>query len=546
MLKNFNQFPPIDQVNYTVQTPLSFLKRIVSVRPEQPAVIYGTRQYTWREFSNRCHLLASALTKLSIEKGDTVSIIAANTPEMVEAHFGIPLAGAVINAINIRLDAATLAYILTHSDCKLLITDSHFAPAVKAAVAMLDTPITIIDIVDTQHPDTPDVKQLGTMNYEQLLASGDSDFAGIMPTSEWDPIALNYTSGTSGKPKGVVYHHRGSYSMSLGTISAWNIPHNAKYLYTVPLFHCNGWGHAWTLAAQAGTIVCNREINADVIFKALIEHQITHFGAAPIVLSMLANADSSLHDAFHRQVKHRVEVMTAGAPPPSEVLKKTEALGFNVTHVYGLTETYGHAVICEWQPQWDSFDDQKRAEYKSRQGVAFPMLESVEIVDINTGEYLPHDGESIGEIVFRGDILMKGYYKDQEATDKAFANGYFHSGDLGVIHPDGYLQIKDRLKDIIISGGENISSVEVESTLYQFPGVAAAAVVANPDEKWGEVPHAFVEMIAGQEACKKTIIQFCRDNMAHFKCPKHVTFTELPKTSTGKIQKFELRKMLDS
>lgn len=542
MIDNFNQFAPINGVNHLPQTPLRFLKHVLKMYPQHEAVIYGNRQYNWQQFSDRCHALASALIKKGITKGDTVSIIASNTPEMIEAHFGIPLAGAVLNAINVRLDPATLAYILEHSDCQTLITDSFYAPMVKQALAILEKDIDVIDIIDEQFP-SDDSECLGGINYEQLLKSGDSDFEGIMPDNEWDPIALNYTSGTSGRPKGVIYHHRGSYLMSLGTIPAWNIPRKARYLYTVPLFHCNGWGHAWTMAAQAGTMVCNREISAEVIFKSILDYKVTHFGAAPIVLSMLSNSDEKLRKDFQQRCEYSVEVMTAGAPPPAEVLKKSQAMGFNVTHVYGLTETYGHAVYCEWKHEWNDLDEDQQAELKSRQGIPFPMVADVDIIDINTGERLPHDGESMGEIIFACDILMKGYYKDSDATEKAFKNGYFHSGDLGVIYPDGYLKIKDRLKDIIISGGENISSVEVESTLYKFPGVSAAAVIALADEKWGEVPHAFVEMVKGQTATAEEIVEFCRNNMARFKCPKKITFCELPKTSTGKIQKFELRKL---
>ena len=539
---------PVAGLNHVPLSPISYLKRVVDVYPQQPAVIYGNRHYNWQQLSLRAKRLASALNKLKISKGSTVCMIAANTPEMIEAHYGIPMSGAVISALNTRLDADTIAYILQHSDCQLLIADSCFSATVKNALSQLKTPPIVIDIVDQQMPaPTGAGERLGEMDYEQLLELGDPNADWGLPESEWDAIALNYTSGTSGRPKGVIYHHRGSYLMSMATVAAWQLPKHPRYLYTVPLFHCNGWGHAWTMAIMAGTMICNRVISPEVIFDAIIEHRISHFGAAPIILSMLASAPAEQQQKLLEQVDDKIEVMTAGAPPPSSVLDKASKLGFNIIHVYGLTETYGHVIYCDWQEQWNELDDQQKAELKARQGVRLPMMETATVIDIGSGQPVPADGETIGEIVLQGNTVMKGYYKDPEATNAAFKDGWFHTGDLAVLHPDNYIEIKDRLKDIIISGGENISSVEVESALYKFPNVTAAAVVAQSDEKWGEVPHAFVEMEADCEPVSAAeIIAFCRDNMAHFKCPKKVTFMEIPKTSTGKIQKFNLRQLIQT
>ena len=474
-------------------------------------------------------------------------MVAANTPELAEAHYGVPMSGGVLNAINTRLDADTIAYILEHGDCRVLITDTQFSATVKAALAKLKIKPQVIDIVDAQadvHAPAPDGngERLGEMDYEALLATGNPDADWGMPKSEWDALALNYTSGTSGRPKGVVYHHRGAYLMAMGTIAAWQIAKHPRYLTIVPMFHCNGWGHAWTMTVMGGTIICNRLIRADIIFDAIARHDITHFGAAPIILAMLADAPPDEQKKLPASAK--VQVMTAGAPPPSKVLEKVERLGFDVTHVYGLTETYGHVMYCDWREEWQQLEGEARADIKARQGVRFPMMEAARVHDVASGAAVAADGETLGEIVLAGNTTMKGYYKNLDATAESFKGGYFHSGDLAVVHPDGYIEIKDRLKDIIISGGENISSIEVESVLYRHPKVAAAAVVAKPDEKWGESPCAFVELQPGQSADETDIIEFCRAHLSGFKRPKQVVFMTLPKTSTGKIQKFKLRDMV--
>ncbi len=541
MNDHYDSLTPYAGLNHVELTPISILARASQAYPNHPAVIYGKRQYSWSEFANRAKRLASGLQKLGVTRGTTVSFIAANTPELMEAHYGVPMSGGVLNAINTRLDSDTITYILEHSDCKILVCDTHFSAVVEKALEALETPPIVIDIEDDQLPPPENAgKSLGTMNYEDLLASGEVSDDWGYPSSEWDAITLNYTSGTSGRPKGVVYHHRGSYLMSMGTVSAWQIVKHPVYLYTVPLFHCNGWGHIWTMGLMGGTFICNRVISAEVIFNAIEEHGVTHFGAAPIILSMLANAPNETQF----RPEYTVEVMTAGAPPPSKVLEQTAVLGLNVIHVYGLTETYGHVIFCDWNPEWNKLPIKEQAEIKSRQGIRFPMTEAARVIDVETGKEVPADGKTMGEVVIQGNIIMKGYYKNKAATEEAFKNGWFHSGDLGVVHSDGYIQIKDRLKDIIISGGENISSIEVESVLYKFPKVAAAAVVAKPDEKWGETPCAFVELKAGETSTQEEIINFCKENMAGFKRPSQVVFMELPKTSTGKIQKFELRKLV--
>ncbi len=538
-LEHFEDALPRTGANHVPLSPLSFLRRARNVFPDHPAVIYGNRRYSWRELYERAVRLASALTARGVGKGDTVSIMAANTPELLEAHFGVPMAGAVLNTINTRLDADTVAYILEHGDARVLIADTEFSPVIESALALRGkSDLMVVDLVDEQAELGPgEGARFGELTYEAFLESGDPGFAWALPADEWQALALNYTSGTSGRPKGVVYHHRGAYLMSLGTVAAWSLPAHPRYLYTVPMFHCNGWGHGWTMAAVAGTVVCCRRITAKNIFDAIAAHRVTHFGGAPVVLGLLVNAP----EEERRAVDWPVKVMTAGAPPPSAVLEKTRALGFDVMQVYGLTETYGHVVQCAWQSQWDSLPFERQAEIKARQGVAFPMTEEVRVVDTATGEPVAADGVQLGEILIRGNTVMKGYYKNPEATEKAFAGGRFHSEDLAVVHPDGYVEVRDRLKDVIISGGENISSVEVESVLYKHPAVALAAVVARPDEKWGEVPIAFIELKAGQQTQESEIIAFCRQHLAGFKSPKAVHFGELPKTSTGKIQKFVLR-----
>ncbi len=530
--------------NYQSLSPLSFIRRTRDIYPDYTSVIYGKRAYTWRQSYERCVRLASALNKRGIGIGDTVAIMAANTPELFEAHFGIPMCGAVLNTINTRLDADTIAYILDHGDAKVFITDTQFSPTVKQALAMLgNDDLEVIDIADEQAVlNEGEGERLGETDYEAFIADGDPAYDWQLPDDEWQALALNYTSGTSGRPKGVVYHHRGSYLMTMGTVVAWELPNHPTYLYTVPMFHCNGWGHAWTMTAVAGTIICCRYITAKNIFDAVADHKVSHFGGAPIVLGLLINAP----DDQRRSFDHPVKAMTAGAPPPSAVLEAVQALGFDVMQVYGLTETYGHVSHCAWQSAWDDLSFGEQATIKARQGVRFPMMEDIKVLDVNTGEPVPADGESMGEICIRGNAVMKGYYKNAKASEEAFRDGWFHSADLAVVHPNGYMEIKDRLKDIIISGGENISSVEVESTIYKHPAVALAAVVAQPDEKWGETPCAFVEVKADSQVTEQEIIDFCRDNMAHFKAPKRVVLGELPKTSTGKIQKFVLRERIKS
>lgn len=530
---------PKNAANHVALSPLSFLARAADVFPGRVAVIYGKRRLSWLALRNRAASLASALRKQGIGAGDVVAMMAANTPELFEGHFGVPLAGAVLNTINTRLDPDTIAYILDHGGAKVLLTDTEFAPAVRAALDRQQGPKPIvIDIVDpaARSGQAPE-DRLGKITYDELLATGDADFPWVLPADEWQSLSLNYTSGTSGRPKGVLYHHRGAYLMSMGTVVGWGLPPHPKYLYTVPMFHCNGWGHAWTLALVAGTAVLQRYVVAKAIFDAVAEHRITHLGGAPVVLGMLVNAPESDRRSFD----HPVKVMTAGAPPPSAVLAKMAELGFEVMQVYGLTETFGHVVHCAWHEEWNDLPFADQAEIKARQGVRFPITEEIRLLDPESGREVPADGATMGEIVIRGNTVMKGYHRDPAATDKAFAGGYFHSGDLAVQHRDGYVEVKDRLKDVIISGGENVSSIEIESRLYKHPAVALAAVVATPDPKWGEVPCAFVELKPGAAAEEAEVIAFCRESLAGFKTPKKVVFGELPKTSTGKIQKFLLR-----
>ena len=520
--------------NYIPLTPLSFLQRTADIFPQRTAVVYGERSYTWADVNRRSIKLASALSQRGIKRGDTVTLIAANTPELFEAHFGVPMCGAVLNTVNTRLEADTIAYVLEHGDCQLLITDSAFSSSVSQALKKLDRDIPVVDIVDVQGPAG---ERLGEIEYESFLEEGTEKYPWKMPNDEWDALTLSYTSGTSGRPKGVVYHHRGSYLMSMGTVPAWNLSPHPTYLYTVPMFHCNGWGHAWTMALVAGTVVCCRAVTAKAIYDAVADNGVTHFGGAPIVLSMLINAT----DKEKREFTHAVNVITAGAPPPAAVLEQTQKLGFSVMQVYGLTETYGHVAQCLWREEWNDLEFAEKAEIQSWQGVAFPMTEQAAVIDLGNGEILPRDGTTQGEIVIRGNTVMKGYYKNPEATKDAFSDGWFHSGDAAVWREYGYIQIKDRLKDVIISGGENVSSVEVEGVLYRHPAVAAAAVIAIPSEKWGEVPCAFIELKLGNNADESELIAFCRERLAGFKTPKRVIFGELPKTATGKIQKFLLR-----
>ncbi|MCV6592386.1 MAG: acyl-CoA synthetase [Silicimonas sp.] len=521
--------------NYEALTPLNFVERTAAIYPELPAVVYNDVRRNWGETFARMRQLGSALSKRGIGKDDTVSIIAANIPEMFEAHFGVPMAGAVLNTINTRLDAEAISFILNHAEAKAVLVDPEFSDVVDTAIKMTGRrdEILTIDILDASFEGG---RQIGSMTYDDLLAEGDADFDFVMPDSEWDAISLNYTSGTTGDPKGVVYHHRGATLNALSNIVTWGMGHHSRYLWTLPMFHCNGWCFPWTIAANAGVCVCLRAVRAEPIYQLIRDEKVTHFCGAPIVLNMLANAPDELKD-----FSHEVKVMTAGASPPAAVIENMESMGVEVTHVYGLTETYGPSVVCAWKGAWDVKPAEDKAKLKARQGVKNLALSGLMVADPDTHEPCPADGETMGEIFMRGNNVMKGYLKNPSATDKSFKGGWFASGDLGVMHPDGYVELKDRSKDIIISGGENISSVEVEDVLYKHPAVMEAAVVAKPDEKWGETPCAFVTLKPGKDVTAKDIIAHCRDNMAHFKAPKTVIFGDLPKTSTGKVQKFVLR-----
>ncbi len=526
-----------NKANYVPLSPLTFLERTKDIYPNYEAVVYESRSYTWGEVYKRCVKFASALDKLGIKTGDTVSIMAFNTPEIFEAHYSIPMVGAVINAINTRLDPNTVSYILEHSDAKVLIVDRQFHEVIAKALKNIKNKITIIDI-DDKDIDTSSFKKIGELEYESFLASGDEKYEWKKPKDEWQAISLGYTSGTTGNPKGVVYHHRGSYLMATGSTQAWNMPNRLNFLCVVPMFHCNGWCYPWTLSMLHARIICLRNIDTKKMFELIDKYDVTHFGGAPIVLNMIVNTPKE----DQKKLKRKVNVLTAGAPPPSIIFEKMENLGFEVMHVYGLTETYGHMLQCAWNKEWDKLDKDKKNEIKARQGVRYPNTEEAVVMNPETMKPLPKDGKTMGEIMIRGNIVMKGYYKDKEATDKSMAGGWFHSGDLAVTHPDGYIKIQDRSKDIIISGGENISSIEIENAIAKHPAVSLAAVVAKPDEKWGETPCAFVELIKNKTTSEDEIIKFCKVTLAGFKLPKKVVFCELPKTSTGKIQKFELRK----
>ena len=526
-----------NDANYVPLTPLSFLERAKDIYPNYEAVVYESRKYTWSEVYKRCVKFASALDKIGIKTGDTVSVLAFNTPEIFEAHYSIPMVGAVINAINTRLDSKTISYILNHSEAKVLIVDRQFHDVIKKALEDVKQEIKIIDI-DDKEANLKDSKAIGSLEYEDFLNTGDEDYIWKLPKDEWQAIALGYTSGTTGNPKGVVYHHRGSYLMATGSVVAWNMPNKLNFLYTVPMFHCNGWCYPWTMSMIHGRVICLRNIDVKKIFELIDKYEVTHFGGAPIVLNMLANAPKDQQ----KELKRKVYVLTAGAPPPSIIFEKMKKLGFEVMHVYGLTETYGHILQCAWNEEWDGLDQDNQNEIKARQGVRYPNTEGVVVMDPETMKPIPHDGKTMGEIMIRGNVVMKGYFKDKEATEKSMEGGWFHSGDLAVTHPSGYIKIQDRSKDIIISGGENISSIEIENTISKHPAVSLAAVVAKPDEKWGETPCAFVELIEGKSSTEEEIITFCRETLAGFKLPKKVVFAPLPKTSTGKIQKFELRK----
>jgi fatty-acyl-CoA synthase len=522
--------------NFQPLTPLTLLERAAAVYPDHTAIIHGKLRRPYGAFYARARQLASALAKRGITRGDTVSVMLANTPAMLEAHYGVPMTGAVLNTLT-RLDAPIVAFSLDHADAKVLITDREFAKVVKAALALAKTKPIIIDYDDPEYTGTGE--RIGSIEYEDFLMQGDPDFAWTMPGDEWDAIALNYTSGTTGDPKGVVYHHRGAHLLAVNNVITCAMGRHPVYLWTLPMFHCNGWCFPWTLSVVAGTHVCLRWVRAATMYDAIATHKVTHLCGAPIVMSTLLNAA----EPEKKPLPHVVQFATAAAPPPEAVLAAMKTAGFNVTHVYGLTEVYGPAVVNDWQDTWDALPPPAQAAKKARQGVRYHMLEALDVLDPETMVPVARDGQAIGEVMFRGNVVMKGYLKNKPATAKAFAGGWFHSGDLGVIYPDGYIQLKDRSKDIIISGGENISSIEVEDALYKHPAVQAAAVVAKPDDKWGETPCAFVELKPGQAVTPDDLIAWCRENLAGYKCPRYVVFTELPKTSTGKIQKFKLRQM---
>jgi fatty-acyl-CoA synthase len=520
--------------NYVPLSPISFLLRSASVYPDRLAVVYGERRYSWREALERCRRLAAALTARGVGHGDTVAMMAPNIPETFEAHFGVPMTGAVLNALNIRLDPATIAFMLRHGEAKVLITDSEFAPVIKQALDQLERKPLVIDIADAMGPSG---NLLGEMDYEAFLATGDSAFPEETPKDEWEAITLNYTSGTTGNPKGVAYHHRGAYLNALGNVLVWGMQHHPVYLWTLPMFHCNGWCFPWTITAMAGTHVCLRRVNAAAIYDTISREGVTHLCGAPVVMNMLLNAGAGRQ----RPLDRRIEMMTSGAPPPAAVIERMGKLGFHITHVYGLTEVYGPAVVCAWHGEWDELPAAERARLKARQGVAYPVLDGLSVADPASLVPVAADGATMGEVVMRGNAVMKGYLKNPRATEEAFAGGWFRTGDLGVMHPDGYIELKDRSKDIIISAGENISTIEVEDVLYRHPCVLEAAVVARPDPMRGETPCTFVTLKPEAAVTAEEIIGFCREHLAHFKAPRRVMFGPLPKTSTGKIQKFVLR-----
>jgi fatty-acyl-CoA synthase len=524
--------------NFQPLTPLSFLARAAAVYPDRPAVVHGGRSWNYREFYGRTRQLGCALARRGIKRGDTVAAILANTPAMLEAHYGVAMAGGVLNTINTRLDAAIVAFTLDHGDAKVLIVDREYSKVAKDALAACKAKPLVIDYDDPEF--TGAGERLGEIEYEDFLRSGDPDFAWLMPGDEWDAISLNYTSGTTGDPKGVVYHHRGAFLLAMANVITCGMGKHPVYLWTLPMFHCNGWCFTWSLSVVAGTHVCLRAVRAPAMYDAIVRHKVTHLCGAPIVMSTLLNAPAN----EKKPLPHVVQFATAAAPPPEAVLAAMKAAGFNVTHLYGLTETYGPAAINDWHGEWESLDSTEQATKKARQGVAYPVLEALEVIDPATMQPVPRDGETLGEVMFRGNVVMKGYLKNKKATHEAFAGGWFHSGDLGVMHPDGYIQLKDRSKDIIISGGENISSIEVEDALYKHPAVQVVAVVAKPDEKWGETPCAVIELKPGAKASADELIAWCKTNLASYKCPRHILFAEIPKTSTGKLQKFKLRELV--
>ena len=520
--------------NFAPLTPLQFLERTASVYPDHLALVHGPRRQTWAETYARCRQLASALEKVGVGIGDTVAIMAPNIPEMYEAHFGVPMSGAVLNSLNTRLDAAMVAFILDHSETRVLLVDREYHRAVTEALGIAKVQPLVVDIDD---PQCDDSAQIGDTTYEEFIATGDPDYAWDYPGDEWNAISLNYTSGTTGNPKGVVYHHRGAALSAYGNATQWAMGLHPVYLWTLPMFHCNGWCFPWTLALVAGTSVCLRRASARTIFDALADHDVTHLCGAPVIMQFIIGAGPD----ERRPLERRVEFMTAAAPPPAAVLEALEKENFRVTHVYGLTEVYGPATICSWHDDWDALESGERARLKARQGVRYAAEDAVTVMDPKTMKEVPRDGQTMGEVMFRGNLVMKGYLKNPKATQEAFEGGWFHSGDLGVLHEDGYLELRDRSKDIIISGGENISTIEVEGVIIKHPAVANVAVVAKPDDKWGETPCAFVVLKPGVTATAEDIVAHCRANLAHYKCPRHVVFRDLPMTSTGKVQKFVLR-----
>ena len=538
----FEQSLPRNEANFAPMSPLQFIERTAEVYPQRTSVIHGALRYTWAQTYERCRRLASALARSGLGKGDTVAVMLPNTPPMVEAHFGIPMAGAVLNTLNTRLDPEAIAFMLDHGEAKAVVVDVEFAPVMRKAIALRQEqrPLLVIDAEDDHFGGA--ATRVGSITYESFLAGGDPTFAWDLPADEWDAISLNYTSGTTGNPKGVVYHHRGAAINAISNILEWDMPKHAVYLWTLPMFHCNGWCFPWTVAARAGVNVCLRRVEAGAIFDAIREVGVTHYCGAPIVHGLLVNAADELKEGLPRGVK----AMVAGAAPPASLIEGMERLGFDLTHVYGLTEVYGPATACAKHEQWDTLDIGERAKLNARQGVRYHLQRSARVLDPRTMQPVPWDGETMGEIMFRGNITMKGYLKNPAATQEAFLGGWYHTGDLAVQYPDGYIKIKDRSKDIIISGGENISSIEVEDVLYRHPDVLAAAVVAKADAKWGETPCAFVELKAGSSLTAEEVIVHCKKHLAGFKVPRAVVFGELPKTSTGKIQKFELRKKAGS
>ena len=542
MTSKYDQHLPRNPANFAPQSPLGFIQRTAEVYPERLAIVHGSLRQTWSQTYTRCRQLASALQRAGIGKNDTVAVMLPNTPPMVEAHFGVPMAGAVLNALNTRLDPETIAFMLDHGEAKAVIVDPEFSGTMAKALALRQatTPLLIVEVQDELYG-APAQSLHGT-DYEAFLASGDAQFAWELPADEWDAIALNYTSGTTGNPKGVVYHHRGAAINAISNVLEWDMPKHAVYLWTLPMFHCNGWCFPWTVAARAGVNVCLRRVDAQAIFDAIRNHGVTHYCGAPIVQGLLVNAPAAMKEGVPAGVK----AMVAGAAPPASMIEGMEQMGFDLTHVYGLTEVYGPATVCAKHDAWNDLDIGERARLNARQGVRYHLQRAAMVCDPETMQPVPHDGETMGEIMFRGNIAMKGYLKNPQATEEAFRGGWFHSGDLAVQYPDGYIKIKDRSKDIIISGGENISSIEVEDVLYRHPDVLAAAVVAKPDAKWGETPCAFVELKAGATATPEDIVAHCKKHLAGFKVPRAVVFGELPKTSTGKIQKFELRKQAGS